>query len=161
MLWSAIASKDGASLTAFTVTIKIWLSERGGIPLSVTVMVKTSEPFQSSSIGSNSIEEPEIVALIFSPLEISYNISVTSSSFTRTLIERVLPSSNEMSDINSIDGASFTPSTVTVKVWSWGYSPSVTVAVNSSLPFQSSSITLKVTVDPSIDEIIFVPSVIV
>ena len=87
----------------------------------------------------------------------------TSSSTSLADKSSVLdPSSlNDTSDTVARTGASLTLSTVTVNIWSSVYSPSVTLAVNDSDPFQSSSITLKVMVDPSIEGKMFVPSVIV
>ena len=158
IVWSSITSKEGASLIALTVTIKIWLSVSN--PLSVTVIVNTSEPFQFKSLGVKLIVEPKNSAKIFIPSEISYIISVISSSTTTTSIDIELPSSKKTLSTLERTGASFMPSTVTVKVWDSEYSASSTVAVNDSEPFQSSSITLKVTVDPSIEDSMFVPSVI-
>ena len=157
MFWSDITSRTGASLTGVAVTVIIWESVYSA---SVTDTVKDSLPLKSREDVKLTCESVRL-AKIFVPSDIP-KVNTSSSTSLADKSRRIDSSSLKVTgDISERTGGSLIPFTVTVKVWSEEYSPSVTLAVNDSDPFQSSSITLKVMVDPSIEGKMFVPSVIV
>ena len=157
MSWLSTTLNTGASLTALTVTFIIWESVYSK---SWTDTVKVSVPLKSGeAVKVNSLSVWD--ATIWSPPTMEYvNISSRSGSVADRVNVSDEPSSlNDTFDTLAKTGASFTFETVTVNVWDSVNSPSVTDTVKSSLPFQLSSIILKVTVLPSIIGKILTPSV--
>ena len=150
---SETVARTGASFTPSTVTAKVW-SELNSP--SVTVAVNDSVPLKFDD-EMNVMIGPFILAEIFCPLLIEYSKSLLSISVAVNNTTLVPPSSIVWSEIESNIGASLTGFTVTKIFCESVYSPSLTVTVNDSIPFQSSSITLKSIVSPTIEAIILSP----
>ena len=135
---SDTVASTGASFTPSTVTAKV-CSEINSP--SVTVAVNDSVPLKSDDEINVTIG-PFISAKIFWPTLIEYSKSLLSISLADNNTTFVPPSCIVWSEIESNTGASLTGLTVTKIFCESVYSPSLTVTVNDSVPFQSSSITL-------------------
>ena len=127
----------GASLTAFTVTVKLCESDKS--PPSVTLAVNVSLPLKfSGALKFKSL--PVKVAVISVPPDmLNVALSPSSTSDADKLKEPLPSSSKDTLDIAPRTGASLTGLTVNVNVSELNKSPSLTVTVKDSLPLKLSA----------------------